>query len=679
MPASSPISRWNTWRPITISLSATFWAVTLGYVVLRANLWPTWPAPAAALLACGALWLLTASHLDVIRQRPTSDLEVLGVVGAIQIGALLLVTIALALGGPTQVVTWLVLAVAAAASSKRLNATAIFYYAIIPALIATLRLILWESWQTGLHSGGYHVLGLQLTPWTLVMLGASGAWIAVSRFAPAPGGALRIGFSAIALLLLMATPLHLQSDPLSIAGVWLAIGLGIALYLSLRSEREPWRLVFAAGPASLATLAIFGNAPMLGNAGAGLTLLGLHLTPWTGFMIAASVVWAALGVVALRFLPRVTLVGTVLVVMLLLMASPAHPLSERVSLAAFWMAIALLVAVLARSSKLALPAVFFFSLLPAALAAGTLLSARPSLDAAALASISRVLGLHFAVWSWMMIAAGAAWLGLALLSPRETDARVAPAMAIIAMVLVMLAGSDPGSTNLAAWCWWFVWGVAPGLARPKASRLRLHFAAIVGAVLCSFSWIVFFVPHWTQQPAPPLLHPGLITGLLLTAQWALGAMWLVRSAPPDAPHYRTAINTSVVASIVALFACTSLEAARIVLRISEDPAARGAGVSLWWGVFAAGLLVAGFWRRNSPLRWSGLILLGVTSLKLVIIDLATVPMLWRTISFLALGLLMIAVPVAYARLGKRAGDQPPGDPPPSPDDASPPAQAPPSS
>lgn len=259
LPASSLISRWNTWRPITISLSATFWAVTLGYVVLRASLWPTWPAPAAALLACGALWLLTASHLDVIRQRPTSDLEVLGVVGAIQIGALLLVTIALALGGPTQVVTWLVLAVAAAASSKKLDATAIFYYAIIPTLIATLRLILWESWQTGLHSGGYHVLGLQLTPWTLVMLGASGAWIAVSRFAPPPGGALRIGFSAIALLLLMATPLHLQSDPLSIAGVWLAIGLGIALYLSLRSEREPWRLVFAAGPASLATLAMFGT------------------------------------------------------------------------------------------------------------------------------------------------------------------------------------------------------------------------------------------------------------------------------------------------------------------------------------------------------------------------------------------------------------------------------------
>lgn len=662
-PGSTRISRWNTWRPITISLTATFWAVTLGYTVLRANLWPTWPAPAAALLACGVLWLLTASHLDVIRQRPTNDLEVLGVVGAIQIGALLLVTIALAIGGPTQVVTWLVLAVAAAAASNRLCATAILYYAIIPASIATLRLILWESWQTGLHSGGYHVLGLQFTPWTLVMIGASGAWIAVSRFAPVASGALRIAFSAIALMLLMATPLHMRSDPLAIAGVWLTISLGIAVYLYLRSEREPWRLIFAGAPASFATLAIVGNTPMMGNAGGGLTLLGLHLTPWTGFMVGASVVWAALGVVAIRFLPRVTLVGTVVVVMLLLMASPAHPLSERVSLAAFWLAIALFVAVLARSPKLALPAVFFFSLLPAALAAATLFSARPSLDAAALASISRVLGLHFAAWSWMMIAAGAAWLGLALLSPRQTEVRVAPGMAIIAVVLIMLAGSDPGSAAVSAWGWWFVWAVMPGFAQPIVPKLRLLFAALVGAVLCSFSWIVQFVPHWTRQDAPPLLHPGLITGLLLTAQWALGAMWLARLAPTESALFHTARNSSIVASIVALFTCTSLEAARIALRISDDPAARGAGVSLWWGVYAASLLVAGFWRRNSPLRWSGLILLGVTSLKLVIIDLATVPMLWRTISFLALGLLMIAVPVAYARLGKRESDQPPSDPP----------------
>ena len=84
-------------------------------------------------------------------------------------------------------------------------------------------------------------------------------------------------------------------------------------------------------------------------------------------------------------------------------------------------------------------------------------------------------------------------------------------------------------------------------------------------------------------------------------------------------------------------------------------------------------------------------LLGVTSLKLVIIDLATVPMLWRTISFLALGLLMIAVPVAYARLGKRESDQPPNDSPQSdsppdavepsasPDDPGPSTQTPPNS
>ncbi|MFO0836648.1 MAG: DUF2339 domain-containing protein [Phycisphaerales bacterium] len=653
--------RWSTWRPVTISISATFWCVTLGYMVLRANLWSTWPASAAALVACGAIWLLAASHLDVIRQRPTNDLEVLGVVAAIQIGAMILATIALAFGGPAQVVTWLLLAVAAAATSQRLNARAIFFYAIIPALIATLRLLVWDSWQGVWHSGGYHVLGLQLTPWSLLVLGASAAWRGISRFTPATERAWpRAVFSALALVLLMATPLHPQSKAMPIAGVWLVIALCVGVYLYTRSRREPWRLVFAAVPLSLATMVIVSHAPVLSGSGGGVFLLGLRLTPWTGFMIGASVAWAAIGTIAIRFLPRATLLGTAIVVMLLLMAAPANPLSERVSLAAFWLGLALFVAVMARSPRLGLPTVFFFSLLPAVLAAGALISARPEADAAALASASRVLGLHFETWSWMLIAGGAAWLGLATLTPRETDERIPPGMAIVAMFLVMLAAFDPRTTHLAQWSWWFVWSVAPGLARPLLPRMRLIFAAVVGAVMCTGLWIVLFVPHWTKHESPLLLHPGLVTGLLLTAQWGLSAAWLRHEGRSAASR-----QSSVVVGLAALFACTSLEAARIALRISDDPAARGAGVSLWWGVFAAGLLVAGFWRRSSPLRWGGLILLGVTSLKLVIIDLATVPMLWRTISFLALGLLMIGVPVAYARLGKRESETIPTDPPPT--------------
>ena len=76
-------------------------------------------------------------------------------------------------------------------------------------------------------------------------------------------------------------------------------------------------------------------------------------------------------------------------------------------------------------------------------------------------------------------------------------------------------------------------------------------------------------------------------------------------------------------------------------------------LSLVWGLYATALLAVGFWRRNRALRFCGLALFGITALKLVIIDIAHVHQIYRIVSFLALGVLMIAASYLYHRIEKR--------------------------
>ena len=76
-------------------------------------------------------------------------------------------------------------------------------------------------------------------------------------------------------------------------------------------------------------------------------------------------------------------------------------------------------------------------------------------------------------------------------------------------------------------------------------------------------------------------------------------------------------------------------------------------ITLVWGVSAVALLIVGFWRRLRPLRLAGLGLFGAAALKLVIVDMTHVRDVYRIVSFLALGMLMVAASYLYHKLEKR--------------------------
>jgi uncharacterized membrane protein len=71
--------------------------------------------------------------------------------------------------------------------------------------------------------------------------------------------------------------------------------------------------------------------------------------------------------------------------------------------------------------------------------------------------------------------------------------------------------------------------------------------------------------------------------------------------------------------------------------------------SAFFMAFGAALLCVGFWRRTAFLRWQALILIAITIAKVFLVDISELSQGFRILSFLGLGVLLLAVSFAYQR------------------------------
>jgi uncharacterized membrane protein len=71
--------------------------------------------------------------------------------------------------------------------------------------------------------------------------------------------------------------------------------------------------------------------------------------------------------------------------------------------------------------------------------------------------------------------------------------------------------------------------------------------------------------------------------------------------------------------------------------------------SAWFMIFGAILLGLGFWRRSAFLRWQALVLLAVSIGKVFLVDMSQLSQVYRIVSFLGLGVLLLGVSFIYQR------------------------------
>jgi uncharacterized membrane protein len=77
--------------------------------------------------------------------------------------------------------------------------------------------------------------------------------------------------------------------------------------------------------------------------------------------------------------------------------------------------------------------------------------------------------------------------------------------------------------------------------------------------------------------------------------------------------------------------------------------AAGWGYSAWWMALGAGLMAVGFLRRTAFLRWQSLAILALSIGRVFLNGVSQQSQLWRVLSFLALGVLLLGISFVYQK------------------------------
>jgi uncharacterized membrane protein len=201
------------------------------------------------------------------------------------------------------------------------------------------------------------------------------------------------------------------------------------------------------------------------------------------------------------------------------------------------------------------------------------------------------------------------------------------------------------------------WALEGLLLLALGARFHSRLARVGGYGVLALAVLRLFARHLPLHDGPfrPFFNPGFGTWLAVVALLAL-AVHLTRDARRDPKSLDHALRVLTgMAAVVLLFGLLTGETQQTfaqratVARAANDMAAAeaarlagGLAVSVLWTAFATGLLAAGLGARSRALFYSGYALFAVTAGKVVLWDLATLETLYRMLSFLALGALLMA-------------------------------------
>lgn len=77
--------------------------------------------------------------------------------------------------------------------------------------------------------------------------------------------------------------------------------------------------------------------------------------------------------------------------------------------------------------------------------------------------------------------------------------------------------------------------------------------------------------------------------------------------------------------------------------------ARDFTYSALWMAYGALLMIIGFWRASAFVRWQALVLIALTTVKVFVYDTSELDRIYRIMSFVVLGILLLAISFAYQR------------------------------
>jgi uncharacterized membrane protein len=198
-------------------------------------------------------------------------------------------------------------------------------------------------------------------------------------------------------------------------------------------------------------------------------------------------------------------------------------------------------------------------------------------------------------------------------------------------------------------------GVVIGLTSRPDSSLRTLGCLLLGLLPLQIAWFYLVIASrgvsslWSPFSSP---IPWLFLAALGTVVFWTQPHHAKESA--SGTYSRTAVaRTLSVASLAGALLVLTVETGRIRSEWS------GTLITVLWAVWALTLIVFGLTRRKAPYRIFGLMLFGLTTLKVLLVDSSVLRGIERIVACMGTGMLLLVVAFVYQRVAARflsAGD-----------------------
>lgn len=210
---------------------------------------------------------------------------------------------------------------------------------------------------------------------------------------------------------------------------------------------------------------------------------------------------------------------------------------------------------------------------------------------------------------------------------------------------------------------WSLWGaglVAYGVGRAQRVARYVGLALVVLAtVKVLLVDLTFYGAVWHA----PLVNHTFLAFALLVAAYAVAVRLYARGGSVSENELTVVPALVIVANVLALIALSAEAVGYFESRrdLGADFAgqrdvelAKQLSLSVVWALYGAGLLLVGRVRRSRLLRLMSLALLGLTTLKVFLLDLSALDRAYRIVSFIVLGAILLAVSYLYQKSQQRA-------------------------
>jgi uncharacterized membrane protein len=260
-----------------------------------------------------------------------------------------------------------------------------------------------------------------------------------------------------------------------------------------------------------------------------------------------------------------------------------------------------------------------------------------------------------------------ALLARAELALRPPDRRMLLVTVATALTFVTLAIPVQLESNWITIAW-ALEAVALMWASFEAAAPPLRLLSAIVFAMALIRYVFQDTPWENRSPFTPIVNRYFLGTLALTACLGAATYFYRRTRTVAAAPARMRLVIGLMA-VGVLWLGSSVEAytyfatqAEALLRhprpdtteaVSQLRWSGQLALSVLWSVFAGLLTAAGFRFKVRALRVAGLVLFGVTLVKVVFLDISELRQFYRILALLALGLILLGVAWAYQRVVRR--------------------------